>query len=126
MVCPHIPARMKEADEPARDRVERSDVAALVAITVVTGVRQIRRIGRAAVLLADSVVNLAAVETVSGVEKAVFAAVPRPRNNQTPQRRRNITDAHRGLLLRRSGLGEAGMGAGFGDAEDMFQMPEMV
>lgn len=72
---PNIAARIVEADERARRRMQRGNVRAFVAVARLTGESQVFELVSAAVFEADNVFDLAAEKCVVNVYQTILAAI---------------------------------------------------
>src|SRR4051794_1850549 len=75
VIAPSILAWIEEADQRARFRDDRSDIAPLVAIAGEAGICEIALLGRPSMLLADDVIHLTAEKRIVRADEAVFAKV---------------------------------------------------
>lgn len=75
MICPLIATRIEQQDRISGRRIDRSDVAAFIAVAEDAGVCQVLKIGGTTVLAAHDVIDLMRKTDIVLVDKAVFATM---------------------------------------------------
>lgn len=85
MVSPPINARIEEAHQLFCRPVDRTEVAAFVAVAALAGLGEVFRCCRAKMFDTDNVIYLAAEESVVEVNHAIFAEIFSAAENELPQ-----------------------------------------